>query len=82
MGKATLEHTIQRLVGENVRRLREDRGWTQHELSKASDLHVTYLSGIECGRRNITVGIIARLAEALEVPPGELFREVETASAA
>jgi len=34
---------------------------------------VTYLSGLECGRRNPTVKMLERLASALDVPISILF---------
>ncbi len=36
-------------------------------------MHVTYLSGVENGRRNPSLGIIVRLANAPEIDPVELF---------
>jgi transcriptional regulator with XRE-family HTH domain len=75
MALPSAEGTIQGLIGENVRRLREERGWTQHQLSVVSGLHVSYISGIECGRRNITASIIERLAASLKAHPGELFKD-------
>ena len=66
---------LQQILGANVRRLRERRGWTQHQLSDASSLHVTYISGVERGRRNITLDVVGRLAEALGVDACDLLRD-------
>jgi transcriptional regulator with XRE-family HTH domain len=60
---------------ENIRRFRELKGWSQEELAAAAALHRTYVSGIERGKRNPTLKIILKLAEALAVPPGALFGE-------
>lgn len=65
---------VKNLVGFNVRRLREKRGWSQEELAHRSGLHRTYISGIERGIRNPTVTIIADLALAFDVSYAELFR--------
>lgn len=43
---------IWRQVGRNVKRIRKVRGWSQEELAFESDLHRTYISGIERGARN------------------------------
>jgi transcriptional regulator with XRE-family HTH domain len=64
---------IRKLVGMNVRRLREDRGWSQEQLADISGLHRTYISGIERGVRNPTVSIVQCIAGALEVPEKSLF---------
>ena len=63
---------LQRILGRNVRRLREAKGLSQEELAHASGIHVTYLSGVENGRRNITVAVLERLANALGVAETEL----------
>ena len=64
---------IRKRVGRNVRRIRREKNWSQEELSFQSDLHQTYLSGIENGARNPTVVVIQKLADALGVPPAKLF---------
>jgi transcriptional regulator with XRE-family HTH domain len=71
---ASARGSIQQVVGENVRRLRERRGWTQDQLAEASGIHPTYISGIERARRNATLAVVARLAEALRVDPARLLR--------
>ncbi len=60
-------------VGQNIRRLREDKGWSQEQLADETGLHRTYISGIERGVRNPTVRIIAKVAEMLQVEPRELL---------
>lgn len=50
------------------------RGLSQEEFADLAGLHPTYVSGIETGYRNPTVKIIARIAEALDVEPAQLFR--------
>ena len=64
---------IRKRVGRNVRRIRREKNWSQEELSFQSDLHQTYISGIENGARNPTVVVIQKLADALGVPPAKLF---------
>jgi transcriptional regulator with XRE-family HTH domain len=65
---------IRRLVGRNLQRLRKERGLSQEELAFASDLHRTYISGVERGVRNPTVTVLARIAVALEVEADALLR--------
>jgi transcriptional regulator with XRE-family HTH domain len=64
---------IRRLLGRNVRRFRQAKGWSQEELGFEADLHRTYISGVERGVRNPTVVIVAKLAASLGVPPARLL---------
>lgn len=64
---------IRRQVGINVRRIREERGWSQEELAFESGLHRTYISGVERGVRNPTVLVLHELAQALKVTPARLL---------
>lgn len=59
-------------IGETIYLWREARGLTQAELSRKSGLSRPNLSVIEQGGRDLTVGTLRRLAEALEVEPGTL----------
>lgn len=56
----------QAIVGRNVRQLRQDRGMTQEQLAFESDLDLTYVGGIERGRRNPSLLVMVRLASALK----------------
>lgn len=72
------EYTPEALVGKNIRRHRNRRGWSQEQLAEESGLHRTYVGSVERGERNIAVRNIFAVAEALGVdarvlltPPGE-----------
>ena len=64
--------------GARVRSLRLGRGMSQEEVAHLAGLHVTYLSGIERGKRNPSLKNIRRVAVALGVGVGELFTFEET----
>jgi transcriptional regulator with XRE-family HTH domain len=64
-----------KIVGANVRRLRVERKLTQEQLAHDAEIDVTYLRGIEAGRRNPSVGVACRLAAALKEHPRQLFQE-------
>ena len=63
------------IVGGNVRRLRKVRGLTQEQLAFEARLDLTYIGGIERGRRNPSVLALARIAEALNAELTELIRD-------
>ncbi len=65
------------IVGRNVRRLRQERKLSQEQLALSAGIDLTYVGGIELGKRNPSLLILARLATALETTPSKL---VETPS--
>jgi transcriptional regulator with XRE-family HTH domain len=65
---------VQKRVGGNVARLRKQRGLTQEALAQAADVKQTYLSEIENGKRNPTLGMLVRLATALDADVHDLTR--------
>ena len=66
---------IRPLLGARVRALRDALGLTQEQLAERADMHWTFVSGVERGRRDPRLNTIARLARALGVTPDELLRE-------
>jgi transcriptional regulator with XRE-family HTH domain len=63
------------VLGRNVRRLRQQKGLTQEELAFEAEIDLTYMGGIERGRRNPSLLVIVRIAEALSVAPAKLLTE-------
>ena len=64
---------IRQRLGRNVRRLREEKGWSQEDYAYRAGIHRTYVSDIERGRRNPTVTIVEKLAVPLEVTASKLL---------
>lgn len=64
-------------VGRNVRRIRQEQGLTQERVAFAAELDLTYIGGIERGRRNPSLLAMARIADALKVPLTDLLQAEE-----
>jgi transcriptional regulator with XRE-family HTH domain len=64
-------------LGRAIRRLRRARKLTIEALAHASDMHPTYLSGIERGRRNPTWSKLTSLAEGLGIPIIKIVEDAE-----
>ena len=62
-------------LGRNVRRLRKQRGLTQEDLAFAAEIDLTYVGGIERGKRNPSLMVMARIAEALSVSLPKLLSD-------
>lgn len=63
------------IVGQNVRRWRVKVGLTQEQLAFEAQIDLTYLGGIERGRRNPSLLVLARIAQSLQVKPADLVAE-------
>ena len=64
---------IRILVGKRVKELRNQLGISQEELAARAELDRTYITSVECGKRNISIVNIERLAKALKVTLKEFF---------
>lgn len=64
-------------IGLNVQRLRRGKELSQEELAARADVHQTYLSGVERGKRNASVLVLERIAKALSVDVAELFKKLQ-----
>jgi transcriptional regulator with XRE-family HTH domain len=65
----------QRIVGANVRRLRRQKGLTQEQVAFEAKIDLTYVGGIERGRRNPSLLVMARIAGVLGVSPAALLEQ-------
>ena len=57
----------------NVRRLRRAQDISQEALADMADVHRTYVSDVERGKRNASITVVARFAKALGVSAGSLL---------
>lgn len=60
-------------IGQRIRELRLARGLTQEQLAFDAQIDLTYIGGIERGRRNPSLLVLTRIAASLRVHPRELF---------
>jgi transcriptional regulator with XRE-family HTH domain len=59
--------------GENLQKLRKDRGLSLREMSYACSIDNSKIAKIEKGRINITLTTLLQLASALEIHPSSLL---------
>jgi len=62
--------------GERVKKVRLELGLSQEDLAEEADLHRNYISQIECGRRNLSLLNILKIARALKVPASKLIENI------
>ena len=68
-------HTLVRIDGEKLRRLRERRLWLIGDLAERSGVHRNLISTYEHGKSGAHPDTIRKLAKALDVDPTELIGE-------
>ena len=70
--KTTLEEHLG-WMGQRINAARTQRRMTQRDLAEASGLERSYISSVEHGRQNLTIGAVLKIAHALDMAPGELL---------
>ena len=68
-----MEGELQKIVGTNLRLLRQQRGTSQEKLAEELGVHRTYMGSLERGERNLSLRSVERLAKSLGVEPLELL---------
>ena len=64
---------IKKIFGKNVRTYREAKNLSQEKLADLCGLHRTYISHVECGKRNVSIENIQKIAQALRIRISDLF---------
>ncbi|HEY7886212.1 MAG TPA: helix-turn-helix domain-containing protein [Cellvibrionaceae bacterium] len=78
-----LQHEIEGsdvALGENIRRLRRDRGWTQGDLAENSGIRVGQISKLERNEADPKLDTLYKLMEALKCSPNALLSDVKKTS--
>ena len=65
-------------LGHRVRFLRKQRKWSQFELSLRAEVNKNYISDLEKGRRNPTLLVLEKIADAFGITLEYLFKGVES----
>ena len=69
--------TIHEKFGLAVATLRKERGYSQERFALEANIARKYMSDIENGKRNVSLDVIKRIADKLDIPVSKLFEEVE-----
>jgi transcriptional regulator with XRE-family HTH domain len=65
---------LREVFSTNLRRLRHAKGLSQDDLAYDAEVSRSYLSQLEKGAFFVSLRIVGRLADALDVEPAELLR--------
>lgn len=64
---------LQEQFGKRVRELRQEKGLSQEALALKAELDRTYMTGIENGKRNVSIQNIGKVIAALEISIQDFF---------
>lgn len=68
---------ILRILGMKIRETRKSRHISQEKLAEQVDLHPTYISQLENGKANLTIGVLNAIADSLHTPIVDLLPDDE-----
>lgn len=74
---AQMKKNIEILFGQLIRRYREKLGLSQEGFADVAGIHRTYVSSIERGKVQVSIGIAHKLAVALGVPLSRIWQDLE-----
>jgi transcriptional regulator with XRE-family HTH domain len=60
-------------IGDRVRSLRKEKGWSQEDLANKTDIDLSYIGYIENGKHNITIKKLLQLSIAFNVSITDLI---------
>lgn len=75
-----MRSAILQRFGQNLRRLRTERAWTQEQLAEKAGCHPNYVGGLERGERNPTLTTLLAVSRALQRQPAEMLAGLTTAA--
>ena len=69
---------IKTILGDNIRTLRIEKGWTQVYLADRLQITAPFLAQIESGKRGTSLELVESVAELFGIPMASLFLEQKT----
>lgn len=64
------------MLGEHIRKLRHQKGFSQEDLAEVADIHRNFLGEIERGKKGVTLETLFRLSRALDVTPESIISAI------
>ena len=68
---------IEKSFGAAIRRRRVKLGLSQEDFAEKAGIHRTYVSSIELGKVQVSIGIAEKLALALDLPLSRMWLDME-----
>ena len=69
---------INKQLGMRIRYLRKNKQWSIEDLALEASINKNYLSDLERGKRNPTLNILDKIANALDIDLETLFKGISS----
>jgi len=76
-GRSTKDKQHLLKIGDNIRTVRKQRGYSQEEFADIVGFSRSYYTEIETGKRNISVLNLTKILKALNVNPNEIIGSIK-----
>ena len=67
---------LQAAVGNRIRELRKERGWSQEKLADICGIHRSHMGEIERGQKDVTISTLRKISKGLGLTVSLLLRGV------
>lgn len=68
---------LQKKIGERIRKLRLQKGWSQEQFCHETGFARSFASGIELGKKDLCLSTLARLAKAFDMSLSALLKGID-----
>lgn len=65
-----------KIIGLNIKKYRKKAGFTQERLAELLDISTVHMSHMECGHVSMSIDILLKLCESLQVSPNQILSGV------
>lgn len=65
---------ISKKLGANIKKIRIRKKMSQGDICRKLNMDRSYMSAIESGKKNVTIAVLGKLADALGVAASELLK--------
>ncbi|MBN2074783.1 MAG: helix-turn-helix transcriptional regulator [Dehalococcoidales bacterium] len=64
-------------LGENIRKIRQERGYSQEEFAELAGFSRSYYTEVETGKRNISVLNLIKILQVLKTDPSTIIQSAQ-----
>ena len=67
---------IQAAIGNRIRALRSQRGWSQEEFADICGIHRSHMGEIERGEKDVSISTLQKISKGLDIAISALLQDV------